>query len=67
MTSSSEKQRNYIFYLRNKYGSKEKAPEKYKWAFEKGWETIKEDITDSTTKLFNDIINFENVIAESTL
>jgi len=42
MPSSSEKQRNYIFYLRGKYKSRDKAPEKWKWVFDKGWEEIEE-------------------------
>lgn len=43
MPSSTEKQRRYIFFLRNKYGSKDKAPEKYKFAFEKGWEKLQKE------------------------
>ena len=43
MPSVSTKQRNYIFYLRGKYGSKSEAPEKYKWVFDKGWDTIKKE------------------------
>jgi len=40
MPSASEKQRNYIFYLRNKFGSKEKTPEKDKWIWNSEWEKI---------------------------
>ena len=40
MPASSKQQFKYIQYLRNKYGSKEKAPEKYKWAFEKKWTNV---------------------------
>lgn len=42
MPAQSEKQLKYIYYLRNKYGSKEKAPQKHKWAFKKEWGTLNE-------------------------
>lgn len=42
MPSSTEKQRNYIFYLRGKYKSKENTPEDEKWIWESGWEKVKE-------------------------
>jgi hypothetical protein len=42
MPSSSEKQRNYIFYLRGKYKSKENTPEDEKWIWDSGWNKIKE-------------------------
>lgn len=34
MPAKSEKQLKYIYYLKNKYKSKSKAPKKYKWAFD---------------------------------
>jgi hypothetical protein len=43
MPSSTEKQRNYIFYLRGKYKSKENTPEDEKWIWESGWEKVKEN------------------------
>jgi len=43
MPSSSEKQRKYVYYLRNKYKSKSKAPEKYKWAFDDEWLKLKKE------------------------
>lgn len=42
MPSHSEQQRKFIFAKRNQYGSKDKAPEKWKWVFDKEWETIEE-------------------------
>jgi len=44
MPSRSEQQRKFIFAKRNQYGSKDKAPEKWKWVFDKEWETIEEMI-----------------------
>lgn len=42
MPSSSEKQRNYIFYLRGKYKSKENTPEDKSWIWDEGWKIVKE-------------------------
>jgi hypothetical protein len=47
MPSSSVAQRNYIFYLRGKYKTKDKTPKKEKWIWEKGWEQIKEGINEN--------------------
>ena len=44
MPSSSTAQRNYIFYLKGRYQTKDKTPEKDKWIWEKIWEEIKESI-----------------------
>lgn len=44
MPSSSTAQRNYIFYLRGKYQTKDKTPEKDKWIWEKSWEGLKEEM-----------------------
>lgn len=46
MPSSSTAQRNYIFYLRGRYQTKDKTPEKDKWIWEKSWEEIKESINE---------------------
>jgi len=43
MPSKSTKQRNYIFFLRGKYKSKENTPESQKWIWDQGWLKIKED------------------------
>lgn len=43
MPSSSEKQRKYIFYLGGKYKTKSDTPEKFKWIWDSGWESIEED------------------------
>jgi len=40
MSAKSKKQWRYIQYLRNKYGSKSEAPEKYKWAFDSDWTDV---------------------------
>ncbi|NP_835719.1 hypothetical protein Rm378p132 [Rhodothermus phage RM378] len=42
MPAKSRKQQRYIFYLRNKYGSPEKTPKKYKWIWHKDWEKLEE-------------------------
>jgi hypothetical protein len=47
MPSKSDKQRKYIFFLRNKYGSKSNTPEAQKWIWEPAWkkvESIKENL-----------------------
>ncbi len=38
MPSVSQSQRGLIFSKREKYGSVENAPKKWKWVFEEGWE-----------------------------
>jgi hypothetical protein len=43
LPAKSKQQYKYIKYLQGKYGSKEKAPEKYKWAFDKDYEPSKEE------------------------
>lgn len=42
MPAKSEKQLKYIYYLRNKYGSADKAPNKHKWVFKKEWGVLNE-------------------------
>jgi len=42
MPSSSIKQRNYIFYLRNKYKNKSNTPSKYSFIWDSSWEQIAE-------------------------
>ena len=37
MPAKSNKQLKYIYAIRNKYGSKNKAPKKYKWVFGEEW------------------------------
>ena len=44
MHSKSEKQRKFIFYKRNKYGSKKKTPKKDKWIWEEGWNHLESHI-----------------------
>ena len=54
MPSATEKQRNYIFYLRSKYKNKSDTPEKQKWIWDSGWEQVKEDnITDDERPIYN--------------
>lgn len=43
MPSKSEQQRKYIFAMRGKYGSKDKAPEDMKWVFNPEWEKVEEN------------------------
>lgn len=38
MPAKSQSQRGLIFAKRAKYGSVDKAPKKWKWCFEEGWE-----------------------------
>jgi hypothetical protein len=42
MPSSSEKQRNWIYYQRSQYKTKSNTPENMRWIWEKGWEEIEE-------------------------
>jgi len=42
LPARSRKQQRYIFYLRNKYKSPSKTPEKYKWIWKKEWERLEE-------------------------
>lgn len=37
MPATSKKQYKFIWALRNKYGSKKKAPKKYHWVFDDEW------------------------------
>ena len=53
MPSSSTAQRNYIFYLRGRYKTKDKTPEKDKWIWEKSWEEIKESINEDQSPFSN--------------
>ena len=46
MPSKTVKQRNYIFYLRGKYKTKEKTPEKDKWIWEADWNEIEETFSE---------------------
>lgn len=78
MPSTSQAQYKYIQYLRNKYGSKEKAPEKYKFAFDKEWtknvdykslpKKAEKDIAESFLKSkynhFSDFLNEEMTSAD---
>ena len=43
MPSSSEQQRKFIFAKRSQYGSRDKAPKKRQWVFDKEWEKVEED------------------------
>lgn len=49
MPAKSPKQLKYIYAMRNKYGSKKKAPKKYKWLFAKEWGHMEKNIMDFTS------------------
>lgn len=38
MPFKSDKQRKYIYYLRDKYGTKKNTPKKHQWVWNKDWE-----------------------------
>jgi hypothetical protein len=40
MPATSKKQYKFIWALRNKYGSKKKAPKKYHWVFDDEWTDV---------------------------
>ena len=40
MPATSKKQYKFICALRNKYGSKKKAPKKYHWVFDNEWTDV---------------------------
>ena len=44
--SRSTKQRRWIFYLRNKYKSKDKTPKKWKFIWDEDWKEISEENND---------------------
>lgn len=49
MPSKSEAQRKMVFVKRSQYKTKANAPDKWKWVFDKGWETLEEsDETDGS-------------------
>jgi hypothetical protein len=48
MSAKSEKQRNFIFALRNRYKSRKKTPWRWKWVWGEDW-----------TKLENTILRFD--------
>jgi len=75
MPSRSEKQRKFIFAKRGQFKSRDKAPDKWKWVFDKEWEEIEENIIMKPYKrkfeekieegkhglyLFRDTINLQN-------
>lgn len=41
MPAKSKQQFKYIYAMRNKYGSKKKAPKGMKWVFNKEWTDVK--------------------------
>jgi hypothetical protein len=44
MPSKTEKQRRYVYYLRDKYKDKSFTPQKYKWIWNDEWLQIKEEL-----------------------
>jgi hypothetical protein len=40
MPAKSKQQFKYVYAMRNKYGSKKKAPKNMKWAFDKEWTDV---------------------------
>jgi hypothetical protein len=42
MPSKSRAQQKYVYHLRGKYKTRKDTPEKYKWVWDKGFETIEE-------------------------
>lgn len=54
MPAKSKKQQRYIFFLRNKYKTKDKTPKKFKWIWDKEWEHIEESYNNNN--LFNDYL-----------
>lgn len=54
MPSKTEKQRNYIFYLRGKYKSKDKTPDKDKWIWDSGWEQVEEQKMERYKRKFDE-------------
>lgn len=61
MPALSQSQRGLIFGKRNKYGSKEKTPKKWKWIWSKDYEN-KGKLPDKVKE--NRIVNFKTFINE---
>jgi hypothetical protein len=51
LPSKTEKQRNYIFFLRGKYKNKSNTPEKDRWIWNSEWETIEEQDLETKDKM----------------
>lgn len=62
MPASSQSQRGLIFGKRNKYGSKEKTPKKWKWIWLKDYEN-KGKLPDKVKE--SRIVNFNTFMNES--
>lgn len=43
MPSSTERQKRYVYYLRDKYKDKASTPEKYQWVWNDEWLTVKKE------------------------
>ena len=61
MPSKTKKQYRFIKMMQNKYKSKEKAPNKYKWCFDSEWtDSVNyNDLPESVNENINYVLNFE--------
>lgn len=64
MPAKSQLQRALIFSKRAKYGSIDKAPKKWKWVFEAGWEN-KGKLPKKVKKSNESIISFSEFLNKS--
>jgi len=53
MPSSSRQQQKFIFAKRGQYNTKADTPEKFKWVWDKDWETVEEKVISERYKPFN--------------
>lgn len=61
MPSKSQQQMKFIWAMRNKYGSRKKAPKKMKWVFDQEWtKGLKFKDLPKKVESLNFILTFEN-------
>lgn len=51
MPAKSRQQQKLIYAKRDQYGSKEKAPEEWKWVFDDEWSDLEENTNNERLKL----------------
>lgn len=66
MPSKSKQQFKFIWALRNKYGTRKKAPKKMKWIFDEKWtknvnyKDLPDKIKESKILNFRQFVDFQN-------